>query len=180
MRETNAAVAPSDRWPDFAELYREHAAHVHRFCLSQVGGSGAAEDITHETFLRAFGVEAARRPEHNFRPWLIRIARRLCIDHHRRSSRAGRLLARLTSAPAAPASVELVAEERDRLRGVNTELQRLRRRERELIGLRVAADLSYRDIGAILGIGEDAAKVATHRALSRLRSHLEVAQRHDH
>jgi RNA polymerase sigma-70 factor (ECF subfamily) len=56
---------------------------------------------------------------------------------------------------------------------VQIELQQLRRRERELIGLRVAADLSYRDIGAILGISEDAAKVATHRALTRLRAHLE-------
>lgn len=86
-----------------------------------------------------------------------------------------RLLARLGSAPPAVASVELVAEERERLRRVQIQLQQLRRRERELIGLRVAADLSYRDIGAILSIGEDAAKVATNRALTRLRALLQEA-----
>lgn len=158
---------------EFAELYREHAAHVHRFCLSQVGDAGVAEDLTHETFLRVFGVEAGRRPSGDLRPWLIRIARNLCVDHHRRGGRMRRLLTRLRSTPAAAPSVELVAEERELLRRVQIELQQLRRRERELIGLRAAADLSYRDIGAILGISEDAAKVATHRAFTRLRAHLE-------
>lgn len=163
----------SARSAEFAELYREQAAHVHRFCLSQVGDAGVAEDLTHETFLRAFGVEAGRRPSGDLRPWLIRIARNLCVDHHRRGGRMRRLLSRLRSTPAAAPSVELVAEERELLRRVQFELQQLRRRERELIGLRVAADLSYRDIGAILGISDDAAKVATHRALTRLRAHLE-------
>ena len=172
MSQSAAATGVESRWPNFAELYREHAAHVNRFCLSQVGDAGAAEDLTHETFLRALGVEEARRPSGDLRPWLIRIARNGCIDHHRRGSRLSRLLARLSSVPATAPSVERIAEDRDRLREVHTELQRLGRRERELIGLRVAADLSYRDIGAILSIGEDAAKVATHRALTRLRGQL--------
>ena len=178
MSLSAAVSGAGGHWPDFAELYSEHAAHVNRFCLSQVGDAGAAEDLTHESFLRALGVEPARRPAGDPRPWLIQIARNLCIDHHRRRSRMRRLLARLSSAPAAAPSVELVAEDRERLRRVQTEMQRLRRRERELIGLRVAADLSYRDVGAMLNIGEDAAKVATHRALTRLREQLkEVSPR---
>jgi DNA-directed RNA polymerase specialized sigma24 family protein len=48
----------------------------------------------------------------------------------------------------------------------------MRRRDRELIGLRVAADLSYRVVGELLGMSEPAAKVATHRALGRLRERL--------
>ena len=173
MRETAAASDIDSRWPGFAELYCDHAAYVNRFCLSQLGDASTAEDLTHETFLRAYRVEPGRRPAGDLRPWLISIARHLCIDHHRRGGRMRRLLVRLGSSPPPPASVEVVAEERDRLRQVHSELQRLRRRERELIGLRVAADLSYRDIGAMLTIGEDAAKVATHRALSRLRQRLE-------
>jgi DNA-directed RNA polymerase specialized sigma24 family protein len=42
-----------------------------------------------------------------------------------------------------------------------------------LIGLRVAADLSFREVAALLGISEEAAKVATRRALRKLRSKLE-------
>ena len=173
MNQSAAATGIESRWPNFDELYREHAAHVNRFCLSQVGDAGVAEDLTHETFLRALGVDVARRPSGELRPWLIRIARNGCIDHHRRRSRLSRILTHWSGVAAAAPSVERIAEDRDRLRQVQAELQRLGRRERELIGLRVAADLSYRDIAEILNIGEDAAKVATHRALTRLRGQLQ-------
>jgi RNA polymerase sigma factor (sigma-70 family) len=55
----------------------------------------------------------------------------------------------------------------------------MRPRERELIGLRVAADLSYREVGELMGMSEPAAKVATHRALRRLRERLGKASRQD-
>ena len=161
--------------PDFADLYCEHAGAVHRFCLSQVGDNGTAEDLTHETFLRALRAGSRRPPATEVRPWLILVARRLCIDHHRRNGRVRRLLANLQYTPPAIPSVELVAEERELLHRLQASLQRLKRRERELIGLRVAADLSYREIAEILQLHEGAAKVATHRALTRLREYLQEA-----
>ena len=172
---TAAAQTETTPSPDFADLYCGHAGAVHRFCLSQVGDNGTAEDLTHETFLRALHAGSRRPPDAEVRPWLILVARRLCIDHHRRHGRLLRLLANLQYTPPALLNVELVAEERELLHRVQASLQCLKRRERELIGLRVAADLSYREIAEILHIHEGAAKVATHRALTRLREHLQEA-----
>jgi DNA-directed RNA polymerase specialized sigma24 family protein len=40
------------------------------------------------------------------------------------------------------------------------------------VGLRVAAGLSFADIGSVLGMREGSAKMATHRALERVRARL--------
>jgi RNA polymerase sigma-70 factor (ECF subfamily) len=166
-----ASVAP------FEELYRLHAAGVHRFCVSQVGDRAIAEDLTHETYIRAFAAFARVRPDPaTARPWLLSIARNLARDHHRRSRRTRLLTLRLQHSGRADGDVEGEAEQRRELRRVSAALATMRPRERELIGLRVAADLPYRQIAEMLGSSESIVKVATHRALTKLRSRLEEAR----
>jgi len=72
-----------------------------------------------------------------------------------------------------PLDVEVLAHHHSELERATAAIARLRTRERELIGLRVAADLSFREVATLLGISEEAAKVATRRALRKLRSKLE-------
>jgi RNA polymerase sigma-70 factor (ECF subfamily) len=155
----------------FEEVYRCHAAGVHRFCVSQVPDRALAEDLTHETFVRAFVAYERVGPDlDSARAWLLAIAHNLCADHHRRHRRWRGLLARLTDRSSA--DVEAIAEHRVDLVRVTAALASFRERERQLIGLRVAADLSYREIAEVLRITEAAAKVGTHRALTKLRARL--------
>jgi RNA polymerase sigma-70 factor, ECF subfamily len=159
--------------PPFEQLYTSHVASVHRFCLSQVGEAAAAEDITHDTFIRAYAAYQRVRPAEGIaRTWLISIARNLSTDHHRRHGRWRRLLERQRRVVAEQRDLESLAEERSQLRVVAAALAGMPPRDRELIGLRVAADLSYREVGELMGMSEPAAKVATHRALRRLRERL--------
>jgi RNA polymerase sigma-70 factor (ECF subfamily) len=115
--------------------------------------------------------ERVRPDLHGARSWLLAIARNLCADHYRRHGRWRRLLGRLGDRP--PPDVEAVTERRVDLARVTAVLATFRERERQLIGLRVAADLSYREIAEVLRITESAAKVGTHRALTKLRARLE-------
>ena len=155
----------------FEQLYSEHAAAVHRFCLSQVGDRALAEDLTHETFARAYAAYDRVHPEAGWTlSWLLAIARNLSRDHHRARGRWRRVAEQLDSAGQPPQTVEEIAEVRRALSAI----AELGARDRELIGLRVAAGLSYREIGALLGQSEDVAKVATFRALARLRKRLGV------
>ncbi|HEY7926714.1 MAG TPA: sigma-70 family RNA polymerase sigma factor [Candidatus Dormibacteraeota bacterium] len=164
----------------FEHLYTSHVASVHRFCLSQVGDAAAAEDITHDTFIRAFAAYQRVRPAEDVaRTWLISIARNLSTDHHRRHGRWRRLIERQRRVVTEQRGVESLAEERSQLHAVAAAMVGMRPRERELIGLRVAADLSYREVGELMGMSEPAAKVATHRALGRLRERLGRASVHD-
>src|SRR5215469_16589301 len=96
----------------FEEVYRCHAGSVHRFCVSQVCDSAAAEDLTHETFVKAFLVYQRVGPDlTSARAWLLTIARNLCTDHERHRGRWRRLLSRLVERPSATGNVvETVAE----------------------------------------------------------------------
>ncbi len=160
--------------PPFEEVYRCHAGSVHRFCLSQVSEPALAEDLTHETFARAFVAYQRVGPDlTSARAWLLAIARNLCADHHRHRSRWSRLLSRGVEGPPATGSVETAVQHRVDVERVTRALAGFRDRERQLIGLRVAADLSYPEIAELTGTSETAAKVATYRALAKLRARLE-------
>jgi len=165
---------PPQGLPPFDDLYTSHAANVHRFCLSQLGDAEAAADVTHDAFIKAFSAYERVSPDpETARTWLISIARNCCIDYRRQNGRWRRLLNRLEGFRESPLDVEVLAHHHSELERATAAIVQLRTRERELIGLRVAADLSFRQVAAVLGMSEQAAKVATRRALRKLRSKLE-------
>ena len=165
---------PPQALPPFDDVYTSHAANVYRFCLSQLGDAEAAADVTQDAFIKAFSAyeRVSPNPE-TTRTWLISIARNCCIDYRRQNGRWQRLIRRLEQFRETPFDVEVLAHHHSELERATAAIVRLRARERELIGLRVAADLSFREVAALLGISEEAAKVATRRALRKLRSKLE-------
>ncbi len=160
----------------FDEVYREHASRVYRFCLSQVRDPAEAEDIAAEVFVSALASYARTSPPANeVRPWLLRIARNEIIDRDRRRRRRSLLLARFFSGGSEvdpDANVEAQVVIRDELRAVLRVLGRLSARDRMLVSLRLAADLSYAEMAGVMGMTEHAVTVATRRAVQRLRQHL--------
>jgi RNA polymerase sigma-70 factor, ECF subfamily len=160
--------------PPFDDVYTSHAANVYRFCLSQLGDAEAAADVTHDAFIKAFSAYERVSPDpETTRTWLISIARNCCVDFRRQNGRWQRLLRRLERFRESPLEVEVLAHHHSELERASAAIVGLRPRERELIGLRVAADLSFREVASVLGISEQAARVATRRALRKLRSKLE-------
>jgi RNA polymerase sigma-70 factor, ECF subfamily len=160
--------------PPFDDVYTSYAASVYRFCLSQSGNADAAADLTQDAFVKAFVAYERVRPDTpSIRTWLLSIARNCCIDRYRQNGRGRLLFRHLQQSRDRPIDVEQLAHDRAELQRVNRAIGTLRMRDRELIGLRVAADLSYREVADVLGISEQAAKVAALRALKKLRSTLE-------
>jgi RNA polymerase sigma factor (sigma-70 family) len=162
----------------FEQVYRKHAARVYRYCLSQLGNASDAEDLAADVFAAAFaGYPAAKLESAVVLPWLLRIARNAIIDHRRRHARRSALLARFFGGGSevdGAVNVEGEVVLRDELRHVMSAMRHLSERDRTLIGLRIAAGLPYAEIGEVTGLSEHAATVATRRALTRLRRHLQV------
>jgi RNA polymerase sigma-70 factor, ECF subfamily len=157
----------------FDEVYREHADAIYRFCVSQLRDTETAEDVAADVFAAAFAAYERVHPEASgVRTWLFRIARNAVIDQYRREGRRRSLLARIGRDRQFPDSVEESVEQRSDLRSICAALETLRERDRQLVGLRIAAGLSFADIGGVLGIREGSAKMATHRALERVRASL--------
>jgi RNA polymerase sigma-70 factor (ECF subfamily) len=140
-------------------------------CWRMVRGS-AAEDLAQETFVRAFVHFERFDPERPLLPWLLAIARRLCLDLLRRE-RLG------PTAAEVPAIVD-PAPDPERQAAVNETLSRLEAAlsgldegPREAIVLFHLEGLSYRDIAAALEVPMGTVMTWLHRGRARIKTLLE-------
>lgn len=151
-------------------MYAQEGPGVLRYLRTRSQNMSEAEDLHAETFCRAWQAWGRfRGDELEIRPWLFRIARNLLIDRHRRQRHFWFLPLEEKYGSKASDEVATTATGRALLEAL---VSRISAADRELLGLRVAG-LSHSEIGKIQGRSEQAVKVAWHRTLERLRTHLE-------
>ena len=146
------------------ELYRRHAPDVYRFIFWLSGDRHAAEDITSETFVRAWAGAEDLRME-TVKAYLIAIARNLYLQQRRRAGRHAELNEVFVDPGPGP---EALAERRDEWRIVLRELDRLPEVDRAALVMRAEMGLPYEEIARALGLSLSAAKVKVHRARLKL------------
>ena len=149
--------------PPFQTLIDAHADAVHRFLVASAG-PGAADDCFQETFIAALRAYPRLRHGSNLRAWLFTIARSKAIDHHRAARRAPLPLGDALPEQAAPAAYP-EAPNGDLWAAVAA----LPEKQRAAVVLRFVADLSHREIGAVLDCSDAAARRNVHEGLKRLR-----------
>ena len=71
----------------FADVYAQYVEDIYRFTLRLLGNPAEAEDMTAETFLRAYQSWSQLLQPERVRPWLFQIAYHLCVDVMRREGR---------------------------------------------------------------------------------------------
>ena len=64
----------------FSKLFDRHRRELHAHCYRMLGSPEDAEDLTQETFLRAWRKRATFQGRSSFRAWLYRIATNVCLD----------------------------------------------------------------------------------------------------
>lgn len=140
---------------------------VYAYVAYRIGDGPEAEDITSEVFERALRYRASYDPKRGEpMAWLIGIARRSM------SGAVSNPHSALDSMEERAAPGDLADEAVGRL-SMAAAVSRLSERDRELIALRFGADLTARQIGAILDLAPNAVDVALHRAVERLRQALD-------
>lgn len=97
--------------------------------------------------------------------WSFRVAYRLVMDQHRLGRRVHELVGRLTARP-----IETVTHDLDDNLSIWPLVDRLPTRERATLYLRYRADLSFGQIGEVMGITPASARTYASRGLERLRS----------
>jgi RNA polymerase sigma-70 factor (ECF subfamily) len=127
-----------------AALVRATQSDVWRFTAALVD-PGSADDLTQETFLRAFKALPAFEGRSSVRTWLLGIARRTCADHLRAVVRRRRLDARL----AAQACTELPAPDPAHRLTTADLLSRLGEQRRTAFVLTQVLGLSYAEAAAV-------------------------------
>lgn len=154
----------------FADLYRIHTYAVFNYCLFRVGDRAAAEDLTADTFERAWRARSRYQADRAaFTTWLFTIARRTIIDWQRRQAR--RPLIKLSrQQPSDVPSPELQFEETERQGHLRRLVQDLGTDEQELIALKFGAGMTNREIAQVLGKSETAIGSAIYRVMQKLRA----------
>ena len=149
--------------PSFSAVAESELDSVHRYLLFLTGNRSVAEDLTGETFEKAFRMWRRFDPRRGTpRAWLCRIARNAALDHFRAEERRRRREERY--ARELPESEETVIGPG----ALEAALAKLSPSEREVVALRVLLELDGPTAARVLGISATACSTRLSRALKRL------------
>jgi RNA polymerase sigma-70 factor (ECF subfamily) len=149
----------------FSVLVRRYQRQVHRLALRFARDSDEAEELAQRAFLRVLAKASSIRRDQPFRAYLFKVAANLCKNHLRDRAK---LVFGIPFSVAAPEGEPLELKER-RAR-VRATLADLPLRQRQVVSLRIDAELPFAEIADSLGITENNAKVSFHYAVKRLRA----------
>jgi RNA polymerase sigma factor (sigma-70 family) len=157
----------------FEVLYRRYVNQIYSYLYSYTYDRAEAEDLTSQTFLSAWKSIRRYRERGTFTAWLFRIARNKARDHHRQK----RLFLSLDSVINLHTELDPATklENRETLERVARLIRQLDYEQIEMLRLRFSAELSYAEIGAILGHTAEAMKMAFHRLYQKLRLEWKVS-----
>ena len=149
-------------------IYRHHAQTVYKFLLSQTRDPGLAEELTQETFYQAVRSIDRFDGKCKVSVWLCQIAKHLWYQQLRKQKREVPLSEEGVDVPL-PSAEEETLDRAGRLELLR-QVHSLPEPGREVVYLRAFGDLSFREIGDVLGKTETWARVTFYRGKEKLRS----------
>ncbi len=159
----------------FEAVVGSHHAEIRRYLLRVTARASDADDLSQETFLRAFRAFRALPPGANVRAWLFAIATNLGRNHFRalaRRRRAYAVAARYAS-PAAADGADGRAMADEAQSRIAVVVAGLPEKQRLAFIMRKMHELDYADIGASLQCSEDSARAHVFQALRKVRKGLD-------
>ncbi len=153
------------------KLYETCYMRVFSYAMTLAGDRSQAEEITQETFFRAFSKQSEFRGESDEVTWLCAIAKNFWLDEKRRGKRTEAMPEEMTDTGTGP---EQAAMDRDSSFRIHMALHQLEEPYREVFELRVFGELSFREIGMIFSKTENWARVTYHRARLKLQERMDV------
>jgi RNA polymerase sigma-70 factor, ECF subfamily len=160
-------------------LFMGDYQRIFRYILSMIRDTAEAEDLTQETFLRAYRSRDSLRDEGAQTSWLYRIATHVCLDRLRQYTRRNPKESDTDidqvdiAEPDAP-SLQKVIEQDEMSACVQRYLNRLSDSYRAVILLHDMHELTTPEIARLLGESLANVKIRVHRARVKLRATLEA------
>ena len=167
----------------FDILVEKYQKSVHTLVWQKIGDFHYAEEITQDTFLRAYQKLSTLRNPSRFLGWLFVIAKRLCLNWLHRQESAKHLQS-LEDTPVEEVAksdyARYVSEQREseaiehRFETVRKLLEKLSESERTVMTLHYLGEMTIKEISRSLGMSVEAVKVGLYRARKRLREEEEL------
>ena len=154
----------------FSALVETYETSVYRLALRMCGNAHDAEEVTQEAFLAAWKGLPAFRGESKFSSWLYQLTSNAAIDFLRREKRhRGATPIEEEVDLAAPGTPQQAAEEAELREALQQALDALTPEHRQIFLLRQMQQMSYEEIGRLLGLESGTVKSRLSRAKKQLR-----------
>ena len=165
----------------FSTLVEKYQKSVHALVWRKIGDFHHAEEITQDTFLRAYEKLSTLRNPTLFAGWLYVIANRLCLNWIRKQKTAVQSLEDTSVKELNKVAYERYASDQReteaterRLAIVERLLKKLPESERTVVTLYYLGEMTTREIGRFLGVSANTIQSRLHRARNRLQGEEEI------
>ncbi len=159
---------------DFAAaraLIKSLSPQLHRFFELQVANRADADDLLQEAWLRIHRVRHTYQPGRPLLPWIYAIARRVRVDHYRRSVRI-----RVREQPLEDIAETVPIAEPARTDELEELLAPLSAQQREVLEMLKVAGMSLEEIAQATSCSVGSVKQKVHRAYATLRQKLSLLE----
>ena len=155
---------------DIEEIYKEYSTTVYKylFCLTQ--NKDISEELTQETFSLAIEDIKKFRGECKLSVWLCQIAKHLWYKELKKSKKNISVpLEEIKDNVLYDESLEETIYQKQEKLKLFKDMQKLDEKSREVMYLRMIGNLSYEEIGEVLGKTGNWARVTFYRAKQKIR-----------
>lgn len=157
---------------DMDSVYQEYASLIYRFLYSYTHDAEWSEELMQETFLRAIGSIKRFDGSCKMSVWLCQIAKHILYQelHKKNQIETIELPDYLPDSSALDGEASVLGQE-DKI-ALYRAVHNLPEAEREVVLYRITGDLSFREIGTILGRSENWSRVTFYRAKQKIKKEL--------
>lgn len=154
------------------QMYRKHSQMIYAFLLSKCGDGVLAEELAQETFYQAVKSIDRFKGQSSASTWLCGIANNVWLTYLRKQKRSCEIFPSdedeaCFASSSAESPEDKFIRKADNLTLMQA-LHELREPMREVLYLRLMGDLSFREIGQIMGQSENWARVTFYRGKTKL------------
>lgn len=153
---------------DIDKIYREYFETVYKYLLYLSHNEDLAEELTQETFYKAIKNIKKFREESKLSTWLIKIAKNLYFDEIKRQKNKEKneiLEIQIQNFNECIEDTIVSNEEKNELKNKINTLDEI---SKQVVFFRISGELSFKEIGILLGKSENWARVTYYRAKSKL------------
>lgn len=153
----------------FSDIVRCYQSSVYNLCCRYLG-SQDGEDAAQETFIKAFVHRERFKPDRPLRPWLLTVARHLCLDRLRKKKTVSLKESDEETLSSPEPDGESAYASKQTLLALQTGMSALPAGQREVVALFHIEGLSYREISEILEIPQGTVMTWLHRGRNALKA----------
>ena len=151
------------------QLYIELQPRLFTYFYLRTSNKQVAEDLTQDVFYEASKSIHLYRGAASLSSWLYAIANNLLKKYYRSKKYEKSLLQKLERPKAEVRSTEYLIEQKEEVDSLHTAIQQLDERSKDIVLMRIYGELSFKEIGEVIGKSENYVRVQFHRLKLKLK-----------